>query len=128
MELTASVNIISQTRTRNAAGADATASLFLVTEFYAKGEDSGMPNHTGAGWLVHTQDDRGLFYEDFILALLESRACVGWQWFKYQDNDPDDPHAEASNRDSNKGIVDLGRLLPRVSSQLVQRLAPEPAY
>jgi len=101
---------------------------FLVTEFYAKGEDSGMPNHTGAGWLVHTQDDRGLFYENFVLALLESRACVGWQWFKYQDNDPDDPHAEASNRDSNKGIVDLGRLLPRVSSQLIQRLAPEPAY
>ncbi len=26
--------------------------------------------------------------------------------FEYQDNDPDDPHAEASNRDSNKGIVD----------------------
>jgi hypothetical protein len=79
---------------------------FMVTEFYAKGEDSGMPNHTGAGWLVHTQDDRGLFYENFVLALLESRACVGWQWFKYQDNDPDDPHAEASNVDSNKGIVD----------------------
>jgi hypothetical protein len=79
---------------------------FMVTEFYAKGEDSGMTNHTGAGWLVHTQDDRGLFYENFVLALLESRACVGWQWFKYQDNDPDDPHAEASNVDSNKGIVD----------------------
>jgi hypothetical protein len=79
---------------------------FVVTEFYAKGEDSGMPNHTGAGWLVHTQDDRGLFYENFVLALLESRACVGWQWFKYQDNDPDDPHGEASNLDSNKGIVD----------------------
>jgi hypothetical protein len=79
---------------------------FMVTEFYAKGEDSRMPNHTGAGWLVHTQDDRGLFYENFVLALLESRICVGWQWFKYQDNDPDDPHAELSNRDSNKGIVD----------------------
>lgn len=92
---------------------------FLVTEFYAKGEDSGMPNHTGAGWLVHTQDDRGLFYENFVLALLASRACVGWQWFKYQDNDPDDPHAEASNRDSNKGIVDrfykpYGSLLARM--------------
>jgi hypothetical protein len=79
---------------------------FMVTEFYAKGEDSGMTNRTGAGWLVHTQDDRGLFYENFVLALLESRVCVGWQWFKYQDNDPDDPHAELSNVDSNKGIVD----------------------
>ena len=92
---------------------------FIVTEFYAKGEDSGMPNHTGAGWLVHTQDDRGLFYENFVLALLASHACVGWHWFKYQDNDPDDPHAEASNKDSNKGIVDrfykpYGPLLARM--------------
>jgi hypothetical protein len=92
---------------------------FMVTEFYAKGEDSGMPNRTGAGWLVHTQDDRGLFYESFVLALLQSRACVGWHWFKYQDNDPDDPHAEASNLDSNKGIVDrlykpYGALLSRM--------------
>ena len=79
---------------------------FIVTEFYAKGEDSGMPNRTGAGWLVHTQDDRGIFYENFVLTLLESKSCVGWQWFKYQDNDPDDPHAESSNKDSNKGIVD----------------------
>jgi hypothetical protein len=79
---------------------------FMVTEFYAKGEDSGMTNRTGAGWLVHTQDDRGVFYENFVLALIESRVCVGWQWFKYQDNDPDDPHAELSNVDSNKGIVD----------------------
>ena len=79
---------------------------FLVTEFYAKGEDSGMANRTGAGWLVHTQNDRGLFYETFVLALLQSRACVGWHWFKYQDNDPDDPRAEPSNVDSNKGIVD----------------------
>jgi hypothetical protein len=41
---------------------------------------------------------RGLFYENFVLALLQSRTCVGWHWFKYQDNDPDDPHAEASNQ------------------------------
>ena len=78
---------------------------FLVTEFYAKAEDSGMANRTGAGWLVHTQNDRGLFYQNFVLALIESRACVGWHWFKYQDNDPDDPNAEPSNVDSNKGIV-----------------------
>jgi hypothetical protein len=92
---------------------------FIVTEFYAKGEDSGMPNHAGAGWLVHTQDDRGVFYENFVLALLRSRSCVGWHWFKYQDNDPDDPHADASNMDSNKGVVNrlykpYGPLLSRM--------------
>jgi hypothetical protein len=79
----------------------------LVTEFYVKAVDSGLPNTTGAGWLVKTQADRGAFYQNFTLALLESKTCVGWHWFKYRDNDPTDPKAEASNRDSNKGIVNL---------------------
>jgi hypothetical protein len=30
---------------------------------------------------------------------------VGWHWFKYIDNDPEDRRADPSNRDSNKGIV-----------------------
>jgi hypothetical protein len=80
---------------------------FMITEFYVKAEDSGLPNHTGAGWLVHSQADRGIFYQNFVLALIESGKCVGWHWFKYQDNDPLDPHAELSNLDSNKGIVDF---------------------
>ena len=77
----------------------------LITEWYAKGADSGMPNFGGAGWLVKTQRERGLFYQNFTLALLESRVCVGWHWFKYMDNDPDDTKVDPSNRDSNKGIV-----------------------
>jgi hypothetical protein len=79
----------------------------LVTEFYVKAVDSGLPNTTGAGWLVKTQAERGAFYQNFTLALLESKTCVGWHWFKYRDNDPSDPKAEASNRDSDKGIVNL---------------------
>jgi hypothetical protein len=79
---------------------------FMITEFYVKGEETGLPNLTGAGWLVHTQEDRGLFYQTFVLDLLESGKCVGWDWFKYQDNDPGDPKAELSNLNSNKGIVD----------------------
>jgi hypothetical protein len=78
---------------------------FLITEWYAKGMDSGMANTTGAGWTVKTQADRGRFYENFTLGLLESRACVGWHWFKYADNDPADTKADPSNTDSNKGIV-----------------------
>lgn len=77
----------------------------LITEFYVKGEDSGMANNTGAGWVVHTQNDRGRFYQNFVLALLESKVCVGWHWFKYADNDPTDTGADPSNIDSNKGIV-----------------------
>ncbi len=77
----------------------------LITEWYAKGEDSGLANTSGAGWLVKTQRDRGQFYQNFTLALLESKDCVGWHWFKYIDNDPDDKTADPSNRDSNKGIL-----------------------
>ncbi|MBI5689690.1 MAG: hypothetical protein HZC55_06295 [Verrucomicrobia bacterium] len=79
---------------------------YLITEWYAKGMDvPGLANVSGAGWVVKTQKDRGRFYENFTLSLLESKGCVGWQWFKYIDNDPDDTRADPSNRDSNKGIV-----------------------
>jgi hypothetical protein len=78
---------------------------FLITEWYAKAEDSGMGNNSGAGWLVKTQRERGLFYENFTLGLLASKDCVGWHWFKYIDNDPTDPKADPSNKDSNKGIM-----------------------
>jgi hypothetical protein len=77
----------------------------LITEWYTKGEDSGLGNTTGAGWIVPTQRDRGLFYQNFVLALLESKVCVGWHWFKYQDNDPTDKNADPSNFDANKGVV-----------------------
>jgi hypothetical protein len=78
---------------------------FIVTEYYTKGEDSGMPNQSGAGWIVKTQRDRGLFYQNYNLALLESKNCVGWHYFKYQDNDPSAKGVDPSNIDANKGIV-----------------------
>jgi hypothetical protein len=80
---------------------------FIVTEWYAKGMDSGYANTSGAGFVVKTQADRGKFYQNFTLGLLESGGCVGWHWFKYRDNDPNDKRADPSNRDSNKGIVNL---------------------
>jgi hypothetical protein len=79
----------------------------LAAEFYAKGADTGMGNTSGAGWLVPTQEDRGLFYETYTLGLIEAKNCVGWSWFKYMDNDPNDKNADPSNRDSNKGIVTI---------------------
>lgn len=80
---------------------------YLVTEWYAKGMDSGLPNTSGAGWVVKTQRDRGYFYQNFTLGCLESRGCVGWHWFKYRDNDPSDKSVDPSNTDSNKGLVNL---------------------
>ena len=86
--------------------ANSSGKPFLVTEFYAKGADTGMANTSGAGWTVKTQHDRGLFYEQFAIGLLENRNCVGWHWFKYIDNDPANP-GDPSNTDSNKGIVNI---------------------
>ena len=79
---------------------------FVVTEWYVKGEDSGMSNYAGAGWVVKTQQERGLFYQNYTLGLLESGNCVGWHWFKYQDNDPSNKNVDPSNTDANKGILD----------------------
>jgi hypothetical protein len=77
----------------------------LITEWYAKSADSGLANTGGAGWLVKSQRERGLFYQNFALGLLESKVCVGWHWFRYSDNDPEEKGVDPSNRDSNKGIV-----------------------
>ncbi|MGN6555917.1 MAG: hypothetical protein ACTHLW_19590 [Verrucomicrobiota bacterium] len=77
----------------------------MITEWYAKGMDSGLANRSGAGWVVKTQADRGRFYQNFTLGLLESKICVGWDWFKYIDNDPDAKGVDPSNVDSNNGIV-----------------------
>jgi hypothetical protein len=93
----------------------------LITEWYVKGEDSGMANNSGAGWIVKTQKDRGLFYQNFTLGLLESKVCVGWHWFKYTDNDPSEPGTDPSNRDANKGVV-TARYEPYM--ELLQAMKP----
>jgi hypothetical protein len=65
----------------------------IVTEFYAKAIDAidahGYPlaSSTGAGMLVQTQQERADYYEHYALALIESKASVGWVWYRYRDND-----------------------------------------
>ena len=76
----------------------------MITEWYAMAYDSGLPNEGGAGWKVETQKERGRFYQNYALKMLENKNCVGFHWFLYQDNDAStnqktDPHS------SNKGIV-----------------------
>ncbi len=78
---------------------------FIVTEFYTKAMDSGLANTTGAGFTVRTQKDKGYAYQHFCLNLLNSKSCVGWHYFKYQDNDPTAKNVDPSNTDSNKGLV-----------------------
>ena len=70
-----------------------TGKPFIVTEFFAKANDAidangfKLANSTGAGILVQTQQDRADYYEHYVLALLESQACVGWTWYRMRDND-----------------------------------------
>ena len=84
---------------------------FIITEWYAKGmdvfeKDNRMTNASGAGWTVKDQNDRGRFYQNFALKLLECKGCVGFDWFQYLDNDPDDQTADLSNTNANKGLID----------------------
>lgn len=76
---------------------------FLVTEFYTKGiEDSDLNNLSGAGFSVPRQEDRAYAYQHFTLGLLEAKNCVGWHWFKYQDDDGSDN----GGKPANKGVYD----------------------
>ena len=66
---------------------------FLVTEFFAKADDAvdmngyALGNQSNAGWIVKTQNDRAIHYENYVLLLLESGTCVGWSWYRMRDND-----------------------------------------
>ena len=84
---------------------------FIITEWYAKGMDvqkkePRLTNESGAGFTVKTQKDRGYFYHNYTLKLMECKGCAGFDWFKMWDNDPDNLKTDLSNRNSNKGIYD----------------------
>ncbi len=73
---------------------------FVISEWYVKGEDSGYKNTDGAGGVVRSQADRGRFYQNFTLGLLESKFCIGWFWHTYRDT-KDLPNG------SNKGFLSI---------------------
>jgi hypothetical protein len=73
---------------------------FLISEWYAKGEDSGQENVQGADMVVRSQMDRGRFYQNFLLRLLESKHCVGSFWHTYRD-------ADELPKGSNKGFMSV---------------------
>ena len=69
---------------------------FIITEFYCKASDSGLPNVEGAGWVVPTQKERVQHFENFALQMLGTPNCVGIHWFRFVDDDG-----------SNKGVYNL---------------------
>jgi hypothetical protein len=67
---------------------EASGRPFLISEWYAQALGNGQVEATGAGFRVKSQRDRGLFYQNLALGLLEHPACVGWHWFKYGGDGP----------------------------------------
>ena len=66
---------------------------FIVTEFYGQSLDAidangwMLASSHGAGAYMNTQAERAAYYENYVLALLESKACVGWIWYRFRDCD-----------------------------------------
>lgn len=91
---------------------DACDAPFLITEFYTKGEDSGLDNIDGAGWKVYTQDDRASHFENMALTLMGHPGSAGWTYFRYKDKN-----------DSNRGIVDINYQLYEPLASSMQQIA-----
>ncbi len=85
---------------------------FQVSEFYARCDDVNEDGKidqgelqfsaNGAGWCVATQEQRGQFYENFTLSLLEWKNNIGWHWYRYNHYYKN----EGKTPDSSGGIVD----------------------
>ncbi len=67
----------------------------LVGEFYIKDITQSTSSQSGAGWYVDSQGNRGKFYQNTVLELLENKSFIGWHYFRFADDDDG----------SNKGIV-----------------------
>ena len=94
---------------------------FIQSEWYAKQSDLAA-KAAGAGFRVATQLDRGLFYQNHALGLMDHPGAIGWHWFKYRDNYPNDKRGVPSNTDSNKGIVLLSLELYQPLMQAMDQL------
>lgn len=70
----------------------------LVTEFYIKDVHYKSGTQEGAGWYVNSQADRGRWYQNTCLQLLRNPCYIGWQYFRFMDNN-----------NSNKGLVSATR-------------------
>ncbi|MHC5056970.1 MAG: hypothetical protein ACYTKD_20000, partial [Planctomycetota bacterium] len=81
---------------RMAGWVEASGRPFIISEWYAQMVNAPDAEASGAGFRVRSQTDRGLFYQNLTLGLLEHPGCVGWHWFKY-GGDTDT---------ASKGIVD----------------------
>ena len=64
----------------------------MITEFYTRNANQsfkGTPytnSGEGGGWIVQSQEARGLYYQNFTRKALTYSNIVGWQWFQAMDD------------------------------------------
>jgi hypothetical protein len=76
----------------------------MVTEFSFKARDSGLPNTSGDGRPVATQQDRADGFDNYVTALAKMPFVVGFHWFEYAD-EPAEGRFDGEN--SNYGLVNI---------------------
>lgn len=76
----------------------------LITEFGFRARDSGLPNSTGAGPVVDTQQERAEHFERYVEELMALPMVVGYHWFEHADQ-PAEGRFDGEN--SNYGVVNI---------------------
>ena len=76
----------------------------LISEFSFRGDDSGLPNTSGAGPRVESQVERAQCFERYVTAALRKPAVVGYHWFEHADQ-PAEGRFDGEN--SNFGTVTI---------------------
>ena len=76
----------------------------LISEFSFRGDDSGLPNTSGAGPRVASQAERAKCFERYVTAALRKPAVVGYHWFEHADQ-PAEGRFDGEN--SNFGTVTI---------------------
>ncbi|WP_291560916.1 agarase [Bradyrhizobium sp.] len=76
----------------------------LISEFSFRGDDSGLPNTSGAGPRMASQIERAKCFERYVTAALRKPAVVGYHWFEHADQ-PAEGRFDGEN--SNFGTVTI---------------------
>lgn len=65
----------------------------FITEFYSRDVTATFNGEAyantgeGGGWIVKSQTARGQHYQNFTRKAISYDHCIGWQWFKFDDDD-----------------------------------------
>jgi hypothetical protein len=75
-----------------------------ISEFSFRGDDTGLPNSSGAGPRVASQIERAQCFERYVSSTLRKPAVIGYHWFEHADQ-PAEGRFDGEN--SNFGTVTI---------------------